>query len=638
MSVRQGNKILSGKLKTNVGGLSANITDCILSVENKLKFVLQGNILYLKAGSKMSDPSGVEHTLTYDKSINWGGTEGVPTVVFINVSGNQGVGTWRLSSCVSGDTDPLAGQTYHVWFDTQNKIIKGYSADANNPSFNGASFPLAIIYFNSNGVDRVERIFNGFGYIGQHVFVTPGVTAAIPDGRNEDGTLKNIILKTSTAKYSVNTNSDRTDVWLDSGGSINRIFPGAYAYNEKENLRKTTPGGAIRNSILVGQITGNISTCDFFTPFHAAEYKDLKKLEDDAVHKTGAETIPGDKSFTGNVSLGSSATASTPAYSDNDTSVATTAMVHNLNDTQRTNCITEIPQDINLTLSNGTLTLKAGSKVYVPNGAGVFNVVTLTADKTATQTTNDTRLYFYNGTYIEKFPVTQCFSGTSAPSGYQYMFWYDTTNNVVKKTSNSGSTWESGWSLPFCIATASGGALTTVDQVFNGFGYIGSTIFALPGVKFLAPYGRNEDGTLKNDAYTISNVTTRTQAGTQNSLLAVNSIHGTFGVSAATGNYAYVYNEKDNLIYLQDAVSDRRCVIGSFTETSGVISNFNIKTPFHAVDYDDLKKVSDNMLVKTGSAMTSYLSNVLSTPQVRNISIGTSQPSNPIQGDVFLLI
>ena len=41
-----------------------------------------------------------------------------------------------------------------------------------------------------------------------------------------------------------------------------------------------------------------------------------------------------------------------------------------------TNCLTEIPQDITLELNNGTLTLKAGSKVYVPNGSGVFDVVT----------------------------------------------------------------------------------------------------------------------------------------------------------------------------------------------------------------------------------------------------------------------
>lgn len=32
------------------------------------------------------------------------------------------------------------------------------------------------------------------------------------------------------------------------------------------------------------------------------------------------------------------------------------------------NCITKIPQDIKIELNNGILTLKAGSKIYVPNG------------------------------------------------------------------------------------------------------------------------------------------------------------------------------------------------------------------------------------------------------------------------------
>ena len=48
------------------------------------------------------------------------------------------------------------------------------------------------------------------------------------------------------------------------------------------------------------------------------------------VHKAYTETITGDKTFTGTVSLGSNATATTPAATDNDTSVATTAFVHNV--------------------------------------------------------------------------------------------------------------------------------------------------------------------------------------------------------------------------------------------------------------------------------------------------------------------
>lgn len=51
--------------------------------------------------------------------------------------------------------------------------------------------------------------------------------------------------------------------------------------------------------------------------------------EDDVVvHKAETETITGNKTFTGTVSLGSKATATTPATTDNDTSVATTAFVH----------------------------------------------------------------------------------------------------------------------------------------------------------------------------------------------------------------------------------------------------------------------------------------------------------------------
>ena len=54
------------------------------------------------------------------------------------------------------------------------------------------------------------------------------------------------------------------------------------------------------------------------------------------------------------------------------------------------NCIVEIPQDIKLELSSGTLTLKSGSKVYVPNGVGVFNTVTTTADMSKTYSTDGT--------------------------------------------------------------------------------------------------------------------------------------------------------------------------------------------------------------------------------------------------------
>lgn len=53
-------------------------------------------------------------------------------------------------------------------------------------------------------------------------------------------------------------------------------------------------------------------------------------VDSNVVHKSGAETITGNKTFSGTVALGSSATATTQATTDNDTSVATTAFVHNV--------------------------------------------------------------------------------------------------------------------------------------------------------------------------------------------------------------------------------------------------------------------------------------------------------------------
>ena len=50
-----------------------------------------------------------------------------------------------------------------------------------------------------------------------------------------------------------------------------------------------------------------------------------------------------------------------------------------------TNCITEIPQDIKLELADGTLTLKAGSKIHLAYG-DLETTATTTSDISATQT------------------------------------------------------------------------------------------------------------------------------------------------------------------------------------------------------------------------------------------------------------
>ena len=265
--------------------------------------------------------------------------------------------------------------------------------------------------------------------------------------------------------------------------------------------------------------------------------------------------------------------------------------------TQRTNCITEIPQDIKLELLNGELKVLAGTKVYVPNskntdGSNKFDVVTITSDMQISPSGYASLKHILCALPNNRIQLltldTQQYSGSAAPSGQQYMFWYDTANNYVKYTADSGSTWQSGWCLPLAIVTiAYGTGVTSIDQVFNGFGYIGSTMFTLPAVKGLIPNGRNEDGSLKNIEFTTSSVLTFT-----NTYVNVQNAHWLITSSVLTINGAHSYNEAQNLNYNQTTAILACEFAISQTDSSGSITNWNPKTIFHALDWNDSSTIS----------------------------------------------
>ena len=246
-----------------------------------------------------------------------------------------------------------------------------------------------------------------------------------------------------------------------------------------------------------------------------------------------------------------------------------------LNYNNITNCIVKIPQDIKLELADGTLTLKAGSKVYIPNGAGVFDVVTVESDLSTTRSSNIQEIYFVanNGTVFNQW--NNVYSGTSAPSGQTYMVWYDIENNVIKATTDSGATWIDGFSLPVCLATSNNTQITSIDQVFNGVGFMGSSVFTLPGLEMLLPNGLNDDGTLNNIKYTMSKVQIRKDA---NRYIAMNP---TGGIGSAndfiikdyyTEDFiGYLYNTSTNLMYAFDTIPEPapRCILAELTFVPG---------------------------------------------------------------------
>lgn len=270
-----------------------------------------------------------------------------------------------------------------------------------------------------------------------------------------------------------------------------------------------------------------------------------------------------------------------------------------------TNCITKIPQDIKLALVDGVLTLKAGSKIYFPDGSAQ----TVTSDTTISNlgAANEKKFVFIDTVHAIYF-TANCYSGSSQPSGGTYYagdMWFDTENQTIKRY--DGSNWTGSYSFPLCACKVTdGGVISAINQVFNGFGYIGSTVFGLPGVKVLMPNGRNADGTLKNLEITTNSVvlnsTTQTYIDNAHYNCVLNEaaaqIHT---VESSYYNYTYErpelgankrwYSEKDNMWYTCFAATptvwteDTQCIVLTYTyHESAPISDFEIKAPISIVN------------------------------------------------------
>lgn len=251
-----------------------------------------------------------------------------------------------------------------------------------------------------------------------------------------------------------------------------------------------------------------------------------------------------------------------------------------------TNCITEIPQDIKLELNAGTLTLKAGSKVYVPNGAGVFDEILITADKINSFSwmasgTKYLLTYLTDTNIIDGCDLSSCSSGTSFPVGpVNGWVCYRTDENKIYRY--DGFNWQNIVGLPLGIATGSGSGVASIDQVFNGLGYIGGTVFGLPGLKALQPNGFNADGTSKNVEVELPSVKTWTTGNYsfQNAPLLVDNT----GFYVSTG---ISYNKATNTNNANSAI------IGYCSGTPYTISIFPHITAFRSLDYNDSEYIAN---------------------------------------------
>ena len=314
---------------------------------------------------------------------------------------------------------------------------------------------------------------------------------------------------------------------------------------------------------------------------------------------------------------------------------------------QITNCLLEVPQRVNVELNNGALTVKAGFVTIVPygtkapalqvgdplnggeivdiswDGQKLFYFVKYTSDK-VNAINNDpltrNRFIFVNSNqYLDSMTVEQTFSSPTAPStgSSKWALWYDTTNNNVKYTNDSGSSQLEYCTLPLSVGLNGSNGGESLDKVFNGFGFIGSTIWCDKGVKGLAADGRNADGTFNNIEFETDRVLIANASnGTRTEILLFDSENNrTILTTYYTPNYyesvyqpnhtmtetGYWWNPETGQSFTVDIGNQKwvqRCVVKlttyntTNTEPYQVTQYRNVKQPFRAVDYADTEFIS----------------------------------------------
>lgn len=280
---------------------------------------------------------------------------------------------------------------------------------------------------------------------------------------------------------------------------------------------------------------------------------------------------------------------------------------HFLNKSQITNCLLEVPQRIKLELNDGVLTLKAGSQVIIPDGFEAdgttpkFDYVITEQDmqyhnisqfdKVFLVITKDlTNFVGYQEEYVSSGSTEQTTTGTH----------YNTTTNIVTSKLTSGVTYEV--SLPICTLSTDSNGDTTSFNIFNGMGYIGSTVWVDKGVKGLIPNGRNSDGSLINEETTTNRLSLKTYTTeTINSLdiwIYRNSAENLIQIipsietnSTPPAGFYGVNKEKNIIIsHLNEQEHCFNAGIGSIS--NGKITSFAPKFPFRALDYSDKSMIT----------------------------------------------
>lgn len=369
---------------------------------------------------------------------------------------------------------------------------------------------------------------------------------------------------------------------------------------------------------------------------------------------------------------------------------------HFLNKSQITNCLLEVPQRIKYTLVDGVLTILKGSVCIVPYGT---EDKTADLPKGATFINENFKVYdtqFSDGKFfiwvelqkdlsiitLETISLTgfliglddnlgngywsaaNLSSGSSFPLSPQNtdVFYHVTNNRVYIYRQSQWVTTDLAGNdfliLPPIMFTGANKQIVSVDQVFNGMGYIGSTIWTDKGVKGLIPNGRNADGSLINEEVTIdkfviatfpdstsvvASVSYELADGNQipNAHIAAHDNRFYFETTnQPTGSSFKWFDKTRNIQYFHDDNQTaftglyriKNLELASVVVSSGKITSFTPKLPFRVTDYNDIdgKWVRQSLHIINGETVFP-----LGSKQYRDYDISNYLPND---GHIYELL
>lgn len=265
------------------------------------------------------------------------------------------------------------------------------------------------------------------------------------------------------------------------------------------------------------------------------------------------------------------------------------------------NCILEIPQKIKLEISGTTITIKSGSEIVL-SGSSTYTTSTISTDITgdfSTWANGEYLLAFYNNN-LTAYLKTQTGSGDSLPAdGSTYNKFYLTTDYSIYTWGSSSWTKQTGASYPLCLFIKDSSGLHFVkdsnshDMIFNGFGFIGNSVFAFPNVKVLLPNGKDNKNRLKSIFYNNQSVLIYTW-GTSGSFYFVikeNAIN-LYGISSSR-----YYDQDTNYTIING--NSNWLILGTVVKTTTTFTNFTIRQPVRTATTEMLEDIQDQVDTNT---------------------------------------